>query len=163
MRATSASHKTDIRKTILGLTGIFQVAKLRKIADIREGGEEFMMLTHKYIRKVVDDVGEDGDFTVGTWVRADEFVIAITKSCIANALDDLRVTLKDLLGTLSGTTHYKVLAKGGYGNDITLGAVLILHNVSVFTLKPSVHYINLQQETWLRFLTRIQLLEMVVM
>ncbi|GKD48533.1 hypothetical protein Tco_1277509 [Tanacetum coccineum] len=76
-------------------------------------------------RKVVDDVGEDEDFKGGSWVSAVEFVnangggivngclgdienylkngklkqvVAIIKSCTPNALGDLIVTLKDLLG-----------------------------------------------------------------
>ncbi|GJS87985.1 hypothetical protein Tco_0770621 [Tanacetum coccineum] len=100
-------------RIISGPASIVQAAKLRKIADIREGVEEFVMSTQEYIRKVVEDV--------------------------ARAL----VTLKDLSGTLSGTIHYKVLAEGGYGKDITLEAALILHNILVFTPKPSVHYINI--------------------
>nr|GEZ02744.1 hypothetical protein [Tanacetum cinerariifolium] len=37
-------------------------------------GEEFVMPTQEYIRKVVEDVGEDEDFTRGPWVSAVEFV-----------------------------------------------------------------------------------------
>ncbi|GJS45692.1 hypothetical protein Tco_0595813 [Tanacetum coccineum] len=103
---------------------IVQAAKLRKITDIREGGEEFVLSTHEYIKKVVEDVGEDEDFMRGPWVSAVEFVkvnwggggghvggylgniknylkngklhqvVAIIKSCTPNALDDLTVTLK---------------------------------------------------------------------
>ncbi|GKB95941.1 hypothetical protein Tco_0982078 [Tanacetum coccineum] len=115
-------------RTIPGPVGIFEAAKLRKIANIREGGEEFVMLTHNYIRKVVEDVGEDEDFTFGPWVSAVEFV---------------NVNGGSPFGTISGTIHYKVLTEGGYEKDITLGAALILHNVLVFTLKPSVHYLNI--------------------
>lgn len=32
------------------------------------------MSTQEYIRKVVEDVGEDNDFTRGLWVSAIEFV-----------------------------------------------------------------------------------------
>ncbi|GKG15146.1 hypothetical protein Tco_0354746, partial [Tanacetum coccineum] len=49
-------------RIIRGPAGIVQAAKLRKIANIREGGEEFVMSAHEYIRKVVEDVGEDEDF-----------------------------------------------------------------------------------------------------
>ncbi|GJQ89724.1 hypothetical protein Tco_0000863 [Tanacetum coccineum] len=118
--------------------GIVQAAKLRKIADIREGGEEFVMSTQECIRNVIEDVGKDDDFTRGLWlstikfVNVDEgivsgclgniknflkngkldWVVTIIKSCTPNALGDLTITLKDLLGTLSGIIHYKVLAKG---------------------------------------------------
>ncbi|PWA96955.1 hypothetical protein CTI12_AA034230 [Artemisia annua] len=43
------------------------MAKVRKIAYIREGGPECVMPTQEYIRKVVEDVGEDEDFTLGSW------------------------------------------------------------------------------------------------
>ncbi|GJT50325.1 hypothetical protein Tco_0976482 [Tanacetum coccineum] len=57
-------------RIIPGHAGIVQATKLRKIADIWEGGEEFMMSTQQYIMKVIKDVGEDGDFTRGPWVCA---------------------------------------------------------------------------------------------
>ncbi|GKG55296.1 EEIG1/EHBP1 N-terminal domain-containing protein, partial [Tanacetum coccineum] len=48
-----------------------------------------------------------------------------------------------LSGTIPGTIHHKVVNKGGYRNDITVGVVLILANVSVFSPKPSMHYLNI--------------------
>ncbi|GJU57954.1 GPCR kinase [Tanacetum coccineum] len=65
------------------------------------------------------------------------------KSCSRNALGDLTVTMKDLSGTIPGTIHHKVIGEGGYGKDITIGAALILANVCVFSLKPSMHYLNI--------------------
>ncbi|GJR30966.1 transposase, MuDR, MULE transposase domain protein [Tanacetum coccineum] len=56
---------------------------------------------------------------------------------------DLNVTLKDLSGTVPGTINYKVLDVGSYGKDITVGAAMILANVSVFIPKPSKHYLNI--------------------
>ncbi|GJV74556.1 GPCR kinase [Tanacetum coccineum] len=53
------------------------------------------------------------------------------------------VTLKDLSGTIPETIHHKVIGDHGYGKDITVGAVMILANVSVFTPKPSKHYLNI--------------------
>ncbi|GKA56586.1 hypothetical protein Tco_0755658 [Tanacetum coccineum] len=61
-------------RIIPGPAGIVQLAKLRKQLDIHEGGDESVLLTHEYIRKVVDDVGEDDDFKVGSWVSAVKFV-----------------------------------------------------------------------------------------
>ncbi|GKD19384.1 RNA-directed DNA polymerase, eukaryota [Tanacetum coccineum] len=60
-----------------------------------------------------------------------------------NMLGDLNVTLKDLSCTIHGTIHRKVIGDGGYKNDITVGAAMILANVSVFTPKPSQHYLNI--------------------
>nr|GEZ38570.1 hypothetical protein [Tanacetum cinerariifolium] len=132
---------------ILGPAGLVQRAKLLK----------------------ENDVGEDADFNGGAWVSATNYVIAfggtvtrclgdidnflkkgkleqviaIVKSCYPNALGDLNVTLKDVSGTVPGTIHYKVLDVGSYGKDITVGASMILDNVSVFTPKPSEHYLSI--------------------
>ncbi|GKE26189.1 transposase, MuDR, MULE transposase domain protein [Tanacetum coccineum] len=64
-----------------------------------------------------------------------EQVVGIVKSCSPNMLGYLNATLKDLSGTIPRTIHYKVIGKGGYGKDITVGATMILKNVSVFTHK----------------------------
>ncbi|GKD35921.1 transposase, MuDR, MULE transposase domain protein [Tanacetum coccineum] len=121
------------------------------------------------LQKVIEDVGDDADFTSGAWVSATNYVnafggtvtgclgdinnflkkgklkqvVAIVKSCSPNALGDLNVTLKDLSGTVPGTINYKVLDVGSYGKDITVGAAMILANVSVFIPKPSKHYLNI--------------------
>nr|GEY35151.1 hypothetical protein [Tanacetum cinerariifolium] len=47
------------------------------------------------------------------------------------------------VGTIPETVHHKVIGDGGYGNDITVGAAVILANISVFTPKPSGHYLNI--------------------
>ncbi|PWA42213.1 hypothetical protein CTI12_AA546930 [Artemisia annua] len=100
-------------RIIPGPAGIIQAAKLRKQSDIHEGGVEQ--------------------------------VIAIVKSCTPNVLVDLTVTLKDLSGTIGGSIHHKIIDEGGpsYGKDITVGAVLILAKVLVFSPKSSIHYINI--------------------
>ncbi|GKD32932.1 transposase, MuDR, MULE transposase domain protein [Tanacetum coccineum] len=128
-----------------------------------------VMSTQEYMQKVVEDVDEDDDFKSGPWISAAEYVnanggtvsgclgdidnnlkkwkldqvVAIVKSCSPNVLGDLTVTMKDLSGTIHGTVLYKVIGDGGYGNDITVGAAMILANVSVFSLKPLVHYLNI--------------------
>ncbi|GJZ93010.1 GPCR kinase [Tanacetum coccineum] len=119
--------------------------------------------------KVVEDAGEDNDFKSGSWVSATNYVntnggivtgclgdiknflkngkldqvVAIVKSYSPNAIGDLTVTIKYLTGKIAGTIHYKVIGEGGYGKDITVGAALILANVSVFSPKPSMHYFNI--------------------
>ncbi|GJX77918.1 probable transmembrane ascorbate ferrireductase 4 [Tanacetum coccineum] len=67
------------------------------------------MSTQDYMKKVVEDVGEDEDFKSGSWVNATN--------------RDLTVTMKDLSGTIPGTIHHKVIGEGGYGKDITVGVV----------------------------------------
>nr|GEY22644.1 hypothetical protein [Tanacetum cinerariifolium] len=65
-------------------------------------------------------------------------VVIVIKSCVPNELDDLIVTLKRFVWYT-----YKVLTEGGYGKAITVGAILILHNIFMFSPKPSGHYLNI--------------------
>ncbi|GKE47837.1 reverse transcriptase domain-containing protein [Tanacetum coccineum] len=128
-----------------------------------------LISTQQYMDKVVKDVGEDDDFKSPAWVSATNYanafcgtvtgclrdvdnflkkgkleqVVAMVKSCSPNMLGDLNVTLKDLSCTTPETIHRKVIGDGGYKNDITVGAPMILANVSVFTPKPSHHYLNI--------------------
>nr|GFA39438.1 GPCR kinase [Tanacetum cinerariifolium] len=125
------------------------------------------MSTQQYMEKVVEDVGDDDDFKSASWVSATNYVntfggtvtgclgevnnflkngklklvVGIVKSCSPNMLGDLNVTMQDLSGIIPGAIHHKVIGKGGYGNDITVGA-MILTNVSVFSPTPSKHYLN---------------------
>nr|GEY26006.1 transposase, MuDR, MULE transposase domain protein [Tanacetum cinerariifolium] len=104
------------------------------------------MSTQEYIRKVIEDVGENDDFTCASWLSVLEYVnvdgeivtgyfrdvkkflkneklvkvVAIIKSCTLNALGDLTITLKDLSGTISGTIHYKVLTVERLKKAITI-------------------------------------------
>ncbi|GKD13159.1 transposase, MuDR, MULE transposase domain protein [Tanacetum coccineum] len=128
-------------------------AREEKIRQKQADDDEYFM----EFGKVVEDVGEDDDFNSGAWVSATNYVnglggtvtgclgdidnflkkeklkqvVAIVKSCSPNMLGDLNVTLKDLSGTIPRTIHYKVLDVGSYGNNITVGAVMILANVKI--------------------------------
>nr|GEV56309.1 hypothetical protein [Tanacetum cinerariifolium] len=104
-----------------------------------------LMSTQEYMLKVVDDVGQDDDFKSETFCKKEKLdeVVAIIKSCSPNDIGDLNVTMKDLSGTIPGTIHHKVIGDGGYGKYITIGVAMILANVSVFTHKPSKHYLNI--------------------
>ncbi|GJW61891.1 hypothetical protein Tco_0111226 [Tanacetum coccineum] len=131
-------------RIIPGPAGIVQTSKICKLADTREGGEESIMSTQEYIIKVIEDVGEDDDFT-----RRRGLACLIIKSC--NALGDVTLTLKDLSGTISGTIHYKVLTKERFAKAITVGAALILHNVFVFSPKQSTHhYLNVTKKNMVK-------------
>ncbi|GKD02390.1 15-cis-phytoene desaturase, chloroplastic/chromoplastic, partial [Tanacetum coccineum] len=139
-------------RIIPGPAGLVQRAKLLKENVFILDPDEALMSTQEYMQKVIEDVGEDADFNSGVWVSATNYVkafggtvtvTAIVKSCSSNALGDLNVTLKDLLGTVPRTIHYKVLDVSSYEKDITVGAAMILANVSVFTPKPSKHYLNI--------------------
>ncbi|GJY26001.1 hypothetical protein Tco_0400727 [Tanacetum coccineum] len=128
---SSQNHQVDncvvkpIR-IIPGPVGIVQTVKLR------EGGEESVMSTQEYIRKIIEDVGEDDDFTRALWLSVLDYV-HVDGGIVT-------VTLKDLSGTISGTIHYKVLTEERFAKAITVGAALILHNISVFSPKQSTHH-----------------------
>nr|GEV44770.1 hypothetical protein [Tanacetum cinerariifolium] len=72
-----------------------------------------------------------------------DHIFAKIKSCSSNMLSELNVTLKDISSTIPGTIHHKVIGEGGYEKDITVGAAMILKNVSVFTPNPLEHYLNI--------------------
>ncbi|GKC72142.1 hypothetical protein Tco_1118025 [Tanacetum coccineum] len=163
----------DINDSDLRLTPVLRPSgstlKLLKQRDILLGWDGVVMSTQDYMKKVVEDVDEDKDFKSGSWVSATDYVnanggivsgclgdiknflnsgkldqvVAIIKSCSPNVIDDLTVTMKDLSRTIPGTIHHKVIGEGGYGKDITVGAALILANVSIFSPKPSKHYLNI--------------------
>nr|GEY35349.1 hypothetical protein [Tanacetum cinerariifolium] len=164
-------EKKSVR-IIPGPTGIVQLAKICIQSDIHEGEDDFVLSTQEYMKQVVEDVGEDEDFNSGSWVGMTEYVkancgivsgclgniktflkngkleqvVAIIKSCSLNALGDLKVTIKDLSGTLVGSIHYKVINEGGYRKENTVESAIILANVSVFSPYPSMHYLNITKK-----------------
>ncbi|GJZ81974.1 putative reverse transcriptase domain, ribonuclease H-like domain, aspartic peptidase domain protein [Tanacetum coccineum] len=110
-------EETPVR-IISGPAGIFLLAKLRKQSDIHEGWDDSVLSTQEYMKKVVEEVGEDEDFKSGSWVSADyvnvngdnvsgclgdiknflkngklKQVVAIIKSYTPNSLGDLTVTI----------------------------------------------------------------------
>ncbi|GKB06075.1 reverse transcriptase domain-containing protein [Tanacetum coccineum] len=180
----SPSTPNSVR-IILGPAGIVQQAKLLKEKLFLLDSDRALMSTQQYMQKIIEDVGEDDDFNSGAWVSATNYVnafgstvtgclgdidnflkkgkleqvVAIVKSCSPNMLGDLNVTLKDLSGTIPGTIHYKVLDVGSYGKDITVGAAMILANVSVFTPKPSQHYLNITKRNVIEVFRKDTVLE----
>nr|GEU30595.1 hypothetical protein [Tanacetum cinerariifolium] len=102
---------------------------------IREGGHNGEMSTQEYVRKITEEASEDDHFTRGPWLSAVQYLAA--EGSITT------VTLKDLSGVISGTIHYKFLNDEVYGNAISVEAVLILRNISVFSPKLSGHYLNI--------------------
>ncbi|GJX46842.1 nephrocystin-3 isoform X2 [Tanacetum coccineum] len=152
-------------RIIPGPASIVQQAKLLKERDILLGWDGALMSTQEYMQKVVEDddfnsvacvsatnyVDAFGGTVTGCLRDIDNFlkkgkleqVVAIVKSRSPNMFGDLNVTLKDLSDTIPRTIHYKVLDVGSYEKDITVEAAMILANVSVFTPKPSQHYLNI--------------------
>nr|GEX06655.1 hypothetical protein [Tanacetum cinerariifolium] len=160
---TSPSTQKPVR-IILDPASIVQQVKLIKQKDILLGWDEAVKSTQEYMKKIIEDVGEDEDFKSGSWVSATNYVnanggimsgclveiknflnnekldhvVAIIKSCSSNVIGDLIVTMKDLSGTIPKIIHHKVIGEGVYRKDITVGATLILANVLVFSPKPSI-------------------------
>nr|GEW39696.1 transposase, MuDR, MULE transposase domain protein [Tanacetum cinerariifolium] len=69
------------------------MAKLLKQTDKQDGGEECLMSTKDYLKKVVEDVGEDEDFKCGSSVNAIEYVNAngsIVSGCLRNIKNFLK-------------------------------------------------------------------------
>ncbi|GJY84306.1 hypothetical protein Tco_0497682 [Tanacetum coccineum] len=66
-----------------------------------------------------------------------------THEYIRKIIKDVRDDDDFTRGTISGTIHHKVITVGGYGNVITVRAVLILEHVHVFSPKQSIHSLNI--------------------
>nr|GEU46246.1 hypothetical protein [Tanacetum cinerariifolium] len=135
----SRSNLNPVR-IILGPASLVQQARLLKENIFILDPDGALMSTQQYMDKVVEDVVT---MMTSRVQRKLELVVGIVKSCSPNMLGDLNVTMKDLLGTVPRTIHHKVIGKGGYGKDITVGAAMILTNVSVFSPNPSKHYLNI--------------------
>nr|GEU32527.1 hypothetical protein [Tanacetum cinerariifolium] len=114
-------------RIIPGPAGLVQQAKLLKEKVFILDPDEALMSTRQYMEKVVEDVGDDDDFKSAVWVSATNYVNAFG-------------------GTVTGCLGDVVIGEGGYEKDITVGAAMILKNVSVFTPKPSKHYLNITMQ-----------------
>ncbi|XVF09460.1 hypothetical protein REPUB_Repub07fG0094600 [Reevesia pubescens] len=127
----------------------------RAVEDPGPEGDEFSrdpwLFTLEYIDR--QGLGYD-DGTIGTplsSIKTDlkidntkvDKVVAVIKSCTPNGLGDFMVTLKDPTGTINASIHRKVLVEGGFGKDITVGTVLILQKVSVFSPSRAARYLNI--------------------
>ncbi|GJW40763.1 hypothetical protein Tco_0066608 [Tanacetum coccineum] len=137
--------------------GIVQTAKLRNLIDTREGEDDDFTCAPRL--SAIHYVNVDGGIVMGCFGDVKKFlkngklekIVAVIKSCTPNALGDLTVTLKDLSGIISGTIHYKVLIKERLAKAFTIGAALILHNVSVFSPKQSNHhYLNITKKNMVK-------------
>ncbi|KAJ3683480.1 hypothetical protein LUZ60_013707 [Juncus effusus] len=109
----------------------------------------------------------DGDFLLDSWVHALRFVgkemesvthiasistrtirriplvVGLVKTCTPNGLGDLFLTLKDQTGTIGASIHRKILLEKNLASDITVGSVLILKEVVVFSPTRCVQYLNI--------------------
>lgn len=53
------------------------------------------------------------------------------------------ITLKDPTGTIGGSINHKVMEEPEFGRNISVGAVLLLQQVAVFSPFPRAHYLNI--------------------
>ncbi|XP_072998586.1 uncharacterized protein [Typha latifolia] len=70
-------------------------------------------------------------------------VVGVVKCCTPNGLGDLFLTLKDPTGTIDASLHRRVILEGNFGSDISIGCILILKKVVVFSSARSVCYLNI--------------------
>ncbi|KAK9091585.1 hypothetical protein Sjap_024762 [Stephania japonica] len=165
---SSAEHRR-----IPGPAGALQAAMQRRaLANRNEGFEAEEISTQDFIRRVQEIEGEDEDedFKLNPWLCAMEFVgriggfansplksikgssmgtdrldqvVAVVISCVPNGFGDLIVTLKDPTGTVGANIHRNVIFGSDFGKDISVGCVLILQKVVVFSTSRSSYNLNI--------------------
>ncbi|GJW21021.1 hypothetical protein Tco_0031643 [Tanacetum coccineum] len=81
-------------RIVPGLAGIIQQAKLLKERDILFGWDGAVMSTQEYMKKVVEDVGDDEDFKSWSWVSVTSYVHA-TGGIVTRCLGDIKNFLKN--------------------------------------------------------------------
>nr|GEW36184.1 hypothetical protein [Tanacetum cinerariifolium] len=118
-----------------------RIYMLESMKDIRslEGSREFSVSS---IRKTIDAAFLPCGNVKTRWVKEVPIKINILPWKVSNDYLPTRFNLSRK-GTIPGTIHHNVIGKGGYGKDITVGAAMILKNVSVFSPNPSKHYLNI--------------------
>ncbi|XP_073128320.1 uncharacterized protein [Henckelia pumila] len=127
--------------------------------------------TQEYIRRAVEDTAEfDDDFARPPWLSAVRFlgaedgvnpgtpissikkyleagkvnqIVAVIKSCSPSGLGGLKVMLKDPSGSVGATVHPKVLCESEFGKKFSVGAVLILQKVAIFSPARTALYLNI--------------------
>ncbi|GJU65154.1 hypothetical protein Tco_1246989 [Tanacetum coccineum] len=91
----SVNHTSLGEQVIIpGPVGIVHMAKLCKLADTQEGGEESIMSIQVYIRKVIEDVGEDDDSTRAPWLSVLDCV-NVNRGIVTGCFRDVRKFLKN--------------------------------------------------------------------
>ncbi|KAL5545117.1 hypothetical protein UlMin_008901 [Ulmus minor] len=156
---------------IPGPAGAVQAAMNRKARNDHASSDAWdddPIPTQDYIKRVLENGnvhGDDDDFTTNPWLSSLDFVrtgvnsissikngintdrvarvVAIIKSCTRTGLGDLMVTLKDRTGTMGASIHRKVLSDGEFASSISVGAVLVLQKVAVFSPSRSAYYLNI--------------------
>lgn len=83
-----------------------------------------------------------------------DLVVAVIKSSTPNGFGDLMVALKDPTGSICANIHHKVIAEVEFGKEISVGSVLILQKVAVFTPSRSAHYLNVTPSNVVKIISK---------
>ncbi|WJX48531.1 hypothetical protein P8452_35083 [Trifolium repens] len=161
------NHRTsDSPPLIPGPAGAVQAAMMQR----RTLGSSNTLPTQEFVRRALQNPHDtDLDFNSDQWISAVQFlsssqasithlssikkhvngegrvpaIVAVIKSCTPNGFGDMTVTLKDPTGTIGASIHRKVFTKVEFGKDITVGSVLFLQKVAVFSPNGSTCYLNI--------------------
>ncbi|XP_057427414.1 uncharacterized protein LOC130720737 [Lotus japonicus] len=146
------------RPLIPGPAGAVQAAMIHR----RSTDDKPNISTQQFVRQVLQDGHDtDPDFQSNAWLSALQLngsatplgaithhhervdhVIGVIKSCNPNGFGDATVTLKDPTGTVGASIHHKVFTESVFAKDITVGSVLLLQKVAVFSPRKSNCYLN---------------------
>ncbi|XP_057426085.1 uncharacterized protein LOC130739859 [Lotus japonicus] len=147
------------RPLIPGPAGAVQAAMIHR----RSTDDKPNISTQQFVRQVLQDGHDtDPDFQSNAWLSALQLngsatplgaithhhervdhVIGVIKSCNPNGFGDATVTLKDPTGTVGASIHHKVFTESVFAKDITVGSVLLLQKVAVFSPRKSNCYLNI--------------------
>ncbi|GJW20305.1 transposase, MuDR, MULE transposase domain protein [Tanacetum coccineum] len=94
------------------------------------------------MRKINEEASEDDHFTRGPWLSAVQY-LAAEGSIATGCFGDMKTFIKN--GKLEKVVAVikSFLNDEVYGKAISVGAILIFHNVLVFSPKSSGHYLNI--------------------
>ncbi|GKF41361.1 hypothetical protein Tco_0124703 [Tanacetum coccineum] len=132
-RVETSPSTQNLVRIIPRRADIVQAVKLLKQKDIILGLDGAIMSTQEYIKKVVEDVGEDEDFKSGSWVNATDYVNA-NGGTMSGCLGDIKNFLKN--GKLDQVVE---IVKSCSPNVITVA----MKDLAVFSPKPTMHYFNI--------------------
>ncbi|XP_057441376.1 uncharacterized protein LOC130733263 [Lotus japonicus] len=150
---------SNSRPLIPGPAGAVQAAMIHR----RSTDDKPNISTQQFVRQVLQDCHDtDPDFQSNAWLSALQLngsatplgaithhhervdhVIGVIKSCNPNGFGDATVTLKDPTGTVGASIHHKVFTESVFAKDITVGSVLLLQKVAVFSPRKSNCYLNI--------------------
>ncbi|XP_057443875.1 uncharacterized protein LOC130736032 [Lotus japonicus] len=147
------------RPLIPGPAGAVQAAMIHR----RSTDDKPNISTQQFVRQVLQDGHNiDPDFQSNAWLstlqlngsatplgaithhhEGVDHVLAVIKSYNPNGFGDATVTLKDPTSTVGASIHHKVFTESVFAKDITVGSVLLLQKVAVFSPRKSTCYLNI--------------------